>query len=56
MATKKDLDPDFLLKIVLMQLFFSPDVTFFEGLTFFNASSFSVIKKRFEGNSKDEEV
>ena len=52
MTIKKDLDADFLL----MLIFFSPEVTFFEGLIFFNETAFSVLNERCEGNSKDEEV
>ena len=50
MAMKKDLDPDFLLKIDLMLIIFSPEVTFFEGPIFFDESTFSVLNERCEGN------
>ena len=53
MAIKKDLDHDFLLKIDLMLILFSSEVTFFEGLIFFDESAFSVLNERCEGNSKD---
>ena len=41
MAIKKNLDPYFLLKIDLMLIFFSPKVSFFEELIFFDANFFS---------------
>ena len=56
MAINEDLDPNFLLKIDLMLIIFSPEVTFFEGPIFFNESYFSVLNERCEGNSKDKEV
>ena len=55
MAMKKDLDPDVLLKMYLMLIIFSPEVTFFGGPIFFDESTFSVLNKRCERNSKDEE-
>ena len=42
MAAKKDLDPDFLLKIDLIMISFSPEIAFFKELIFFDANDFSV--------------
>ena len=56
MDAMKELDPDFLLKIDLMLISFSTEVTFFEELIFFYAGAFSVLSEGCEGNLKDEEV
>ena len=55
MAIKKDLDPDSVLKIELMLMSFSPEVSFFEETIFFDANVFSVSNERCTGNSQDEE-
>ena len=55
MDIQNDLDPDFLLKIDLMLIIFSPQVTFFKGPIFFDESALPVLNERCEGNSKDEE-
>ena len=56
MAINEDLDPDFLLKIDLMLIIFSPEVTFFEGMKFFDAGAFSVLSARCGWKSKDKDV
>ena len=56
MAINGDLDPNFLLKIDLMLIIFSPEVTFFEGPILFDDSASSVHDERCEGNLKDKDV
>ena len=56
MAINGDLDPNFLLKIDLMLIIFSPEVTFFEGPILFDDSASSVHVERCEGNLKDKDV
>ena len=56
MAINEDLDPNFLLKIDLILIVFSPEVTFFEGPILFDDSASSVHDERCEGNLKDKDV
>ena len=56
MAINKDFDPNFPLKIDLMLIIFSPQVTFFEGPFLFDDSASSVHDERCEGNFKDKDV
>ena len=53
MATKKDLDPNFILKKDFIIFSFSPQVTFFEDLVFFREFFFSFSIERRGGDSKD---
>ena len=53
-AIKKYFDPDFLLKMYLMLISFSPEDSFFEELTFFDSDVFSVLIDRCEVNLQDE--
>ena len=56
MTDKKDLDPDFLLKIDLTLISFSPEAPFLEQLIFFDTNFFSVSNERRTGNLQDKEV
>ena len=56
MDINNGLDPYFLLKLDMMIILFSLEVTFLKGLIFFDIRAFSVLSARCEGNSKDEEV
>ena len=56
MAINDDLDPNFLLKIDLILIVFSPEVTFFEWPILFDDSASSVYDERCEGNLKDKDV
>ena len=56
MAINKDFDPNFPLKIDLMLIIFSLQVTLFEGPFLFDDSASLVHDERCEGNLKDKDV